>query len=129
MKEPRWLSLAAVLAIHEAQLTEHGGGTGIRDSGLLESALARPQQIFCYGDAPSLTELAAAYAFGVAKNHAFVDGNKRTAWVLCATFLELNGREVTAEQPDVVAVMLAVASSTITEDQLAAWLEQNSSVR
>lgn len=127
MNEPKWLSLAAVLAIHEAQLAEHGGGTGIRDSGLLESALARPRQIFC--DTPSLTELAAAYAFGVAKNHAFVDGNKRTAWVLCAVFLELNGRDVTAEQSDVVAMMLAVASSAITEEQFAAWLAKNSRER
>ena len=73
-----------------------------------------------------MNELAAAYAFGIAKNHAFVDGNKRTAWVLCATFMELNGREVTADQADVVAIMLGVASSGVTEEQLALWLERNS---
>jgi len=126
VREPQWFSLSVVLAIHEAQLSEHGGAAGIRDQGLLESALARPRQIFCYSKNPGLTELAAAYAFGIAKNHAFVDGNKRTAWVLCATFMELNGREVTADQADVVAIMLGVASSAVTEGQLALWLERNS---
>jgi death on curing protein len=126
VRQPRWFSLPVVLAIHEAQLAEHGGAAGLRDQGLLESALARPRQIFCYSEKSLLAELAAAYAFGIAKNHALVDGNKRTAWVLCATFMELNGREVTADQADVVAMMLGVASSAITEKQFARWLEQNS---
>jgi death on curing protein len=126
VKEPKWLSQAAALAIHEAQLSEHGGGAGIRDMGLLESALARPRQIFSYSDTPALTELAAAYAIGLARNHPFVDGNKRTAWVLCAVFLEWNGREVTAEQADVVAIMMGIAAGEIKESQLAEWLKKNS---
>lgn len=129
MKEPTWLSPAVVLAIHEAQLAEHAGGAGIRDLGLLESALARPRQVFAYTDAPSIVTLAAAYAVGIARNHPFVDGNKRTAWVLCAVFLELNGRDVIAQQTDVVEVMLAVASRGITEEQFADWLKKNSRAR
>ncbi|HMC62716.1 MAG TPA: type II toxin-antitoxin system death-on-curing family toxin [Candidatus Solibacter sp.] len=102
------------------------GATGVRDQGLLESALARPRQVYAYADDPSLTRLAAAYAFGFAGNHAFVDGNKRTAWVVCATFLELNGREVTADQAGVVSIMLGVAGSTVSEDRRIEWLQQNS---
>lgn len=113
------------MAIHEAQLSEHGGAMGVRDQGLLESARARPCQIYAYAENPSLVQMAAAYAFGFAKNHAFVDGNKRTAWVVCATFLELNGRQVTADQAGVVSIMLGVAASTVTEDRLIEWLEQN----
>ena len=126
MSEPQWVSLAVAMAIHEAQLSEHGGATGVRDQGLLESALARPRQVYAYADDPSLTRLAAAYAFGLARNHAFVDGNKRTAWVVCATFLELNGREVTADQAGVVSIMLGVAGSTVSEDRLIEWLQRNS---
>jgi death-on-curing protein len=126
VNEPQWVSLAVVMAIHEAQLSEHGGATGVRNQGLLESALARSRQVYAYADNPSLTRLAAAYAFGLAKNHPFVDGNKRTAWVVCATFLELNGREVTADQAGVVSIMLAVAGSTVNEDQLIEWLTQHS---
>jgi death-on-curing protein len=126
VSEPLWVSLAVVMAIHEAQLSEHGGAVGVRDQGLLESALARPRQVYAYADDPSLTRLAAAYSFGFARNHAFVDGNKRTAWVVCATFLELNGREVTADQAGVVSITLGVAGSTVSKDQLIAWLEQNS---
>jgi death-on-curing protein len=126
MNEPKWVPLAVVMAIHEAQLAQHGGGVGVRDQGLLESALARPRQIHAYTEGPPLTRLAAAYAFGLAKNHAFVDGNKRTAWVVCATFLEVNGRQVTATQADVVATMLGVADSSINEEAFSAWLERNS---
>jgi death-on-curing protein len=126
MNEPKWAPLAVVIAIHEAQLSQHGGSVGIRDQGLLESALSRPQQIHAYTENPSLSRLAAAYAFGLAKNHAFVDGNKRTAWVVCATFLEVNGRSVTATQAEVVTSMLGVADSSINEETFAAWLERNS---
>jgi death-on-curing protein len=126
VNEPQWVSLAVVLAVHEAQLSEHGGATGVRDRGLLESALARPRQIFAYAKKPGLTRLAAAYAFGLAKNHPFVDGNKRTAWVVCATSLELNGREVTADQAGVVSIMLGVAGGTVGEDQLIEWLTLHS---
>jgi death-on-curing protein len=126
MNEPKWVPLAVVMAIHEAQLAQHGGGIGVRDQGLLESALARPQQIHAHTEKPPITRLAAAYAFGLAKNHAFVDGNKRTVWVVCATFLEVNGRSVTATQEDVVVTMLGVADSSINEETFAAWLERNS---
>lgn len=126
MNEPKWIPLAVVMAIHEAQLAQHGGGVGVRDQCLLESALARPQQIHAYTDEPPIHRFAAAYAFGLAKNHAFVDGNKRTAWVVCATFLEVNGRHVTATQADVVTTMLGVADSSISEETFAVWLEQNS---
>jgi len=126
MNEPRWVSLSVVMAIHEAQLAEHGGSVGVRDQGLLESALARPQQIYAYTDAPTLSRLASGYAFGLAKNHAFLDGNKRTAWVVCATFLELNGRRVLASQADVVTNMLGVADSSVNEEAFVGWLERNS---
>jgi death-on-curing protein len=125
VKEPRWLSFAVVMAIHEAQIAEHGGTLGIRDQGLLESALARPRQIYSYEDSPALTRLAAAYAFGISKNHPFLDGNKRTAWVVCATFLEMNAREVTAAEADVVTKMLAVAAGELEEDSFTAWLNDN----
>jgi len=126
VKEPRWISLAVVMAVHEAQLSEHGGATGVRDQGLLESALARPRQIFTDAEHPRLTQLAAAYALGIAKNHPFVDGNKRTAWVLCATFLELNGRRVTAEQTAVVETMMRVAAGSVSDEEMALWLDKNS---
>ena len=123
MKEPEWVSYNVVLAIHETQLAEHGGSPGIRDQGLLDSALARPQNLHVYSEGATLVQLAASYAVGIAKNHGFIDGNKRTAWVVCAVFLELNGIPITADQASVVAMMLGVASGTVTEEQLAQWLE------
>ena len=86
MKEPEWVSYDVVLAIHEAQLAEHGGSPGIRDQGLLDSALARPQNLHVYSEGATLAQLAASYAVGIAKNHGFIDGNKRTTWVVCAVF-------------------------------------------
>lgn len=126
MNEPKWVSLSVVMAIHEAQLAEHGGSTGVRDSGLLESALARPRQIYACVEGPSLERLAAAHAMGLAKNHAFLDGNKRTAWVVCAVFMELNGRQITATQADVVTTMLGVADGSVTEESFVIWLRRNS---
>ncbi|MBV9676213.1 MAG: type II toxin-antitoxin system death-on-curing family toxin [Acidobacteriaceae bacterium] len=123
MKEPYWVAYDVVLAIHEAQLAEHGGSLGIRDQGLLDSALARPKNLYAYSEQAALAQLAASYAVGLAKNHAFIDGNKRTAWVVCAVFLELNGIPATADQTSVVTIMLGVASGTITEEQFARWLE------
>ena len=123
MKEPEWIAYDVVLAIHEAQLAEHGGSPGVRDQGLLDSALARPQNLYSYGEHATLAQLAASYAVGIAKNHCFIDGNKRTAWVVCAVFLELNGIPVTADQASVVTMMLGVASGIVTEEQLAQWLE------
>jgi death-on-curing protein len=123
VKEPEWVTYDVVLAIHEAQLAEHGGSAGIRDQGLLDSALARPKNLYVYSEHVTLAQLAASYAIGLAKNHGFIDGNKRTAWVVCAVFLELNGIPVTADQASVVAMMLGVASGTVTEEQFAQWLE------
>jgi death on curing protein len=124
MKEPEWVAYDVVLAIHEAQLAEHGGSPGIRDQGLIDSALARPQNLYAYSEDVTLPQLAAAYAVGIAKNHGYVDGNKRTAWVVCAVFLELNGIPVEADQATVVAIVLGIASGEITEEQFARWLAE-----
>jgi death on curing protein len=115
----RWVSEAAALAIHGEQLAEHGGGTGIRDEGLLESALARPRNLAAYSGGAA--QLAAAYAFGIARDHPFVDGNKRTAFITAATFLLLNGFDITPSEKDVVETFLRLAAGELTEEQLAAW--------
>jgi len=120
-----WIDERVVLAIHNAQLAEHGGLSGIRDKNLLESALARSQNLLGYG-APDAAELAAAYAYGIARNHPFADGNKRTAFVVCELFLNLNEQELIASDVDCVLTMLGVASGTITEAEFAAWLRLNS---
>lgn len=118
--EPRWLETRLAFAIHDRQLAEHGGGTGIRDAGMLESALARPVNAWHYGeDDPAA--LAAAYAFGIARNHPFVDGNKRTAWVLARLFLAINGQELRFEPGDAVATMLALAAGELPEEAMADW--------
>ena len=119
--EYAWLEAALVLAIHEEQLAEHGGAEGVRDKGLLESALARPQNLLAYGS-PDLAALAAAYASGIARNHPFVDGNKRTAWVVAETFVELNGAEIAADDASAYEAMLALAEGRIDETAFAAWL-------
>jgi death on curing protein len=121
MKRWVWLQKAVVLAIHEDQLTEHGGGVGVRDAGLLESALARPENLAAYGK-PDVADLAAAYGYGISRNHAFIDGNKRTGFVAVELFLEINGNELVASDADCVMTMLAIASGDITESQFAAWL-------
>ena len=115
----RWITESAVLAIHDEQVAEHGGLAGIRDKPLLLSALARPQNLASYGD-PDLAALAAAYAVGIARNHAFLDGNKRTAWVIAEVFLLKNGFELTTSDQDGLTTMLAVADGFLPEDQLAA---------
>jgi len=118
-----WLEKALVLAIHDRQLAEHGGSGGVRDEGLLESALARPQQLYAYGDpGPDLADLAAALAHGLARNHPFVDGNKRTAHVSYRTFIELNDAELTASDEEKYLVMLALAEGKLSESEFAAWL-------
>jgi death-on-curing protein len=128
MNEPVWLRLEAILAAHDDQLAEHGGGSGVRDRGLLESALARPLNLHAYGE-PSLPKLAAAYAFGIAKNHPFVDGNKRTALVAAELFLALNGIDLTATDLECVEVFLSLAGGEMTEQELAAWIDHNSRKR
>jgi len=118
-----WLEKALVLAIHERQISEHGGSAGVRDEGLLESALARPQQLHAYGDpAPDLADLAASLASGLARNHPFVDGNKRTAAVACETYLELNGARLDAEDLELYPLYLALAEGQPGEREFAVWL-------
>jgi len=125
MTEWVWLDRAVVLAAHDEQIAEHGGAAGLRDEGLFESALARPQNLVAYGE-PDAAALAAAYVFGLAKNHAFVDGNKRIAFIAMELFLNLNGFVLTADDAQCVLVMLSVASGTFGEDELAEWIRRNS---
>jgi death-on-curing protein len=120
MSEFVWVTREYAEAIHDRQLAEHGGGTGIRDVGLLESALGRPQNRFHYSE-PDLAELAAAYAFGIARNHPFVDGNKRTAWVAARLFLRLNDVVATFDKAEATVMMQQLAAGELTEDQVAAW--------
>ncbi|HKX08071.1 MAG TPA: type II toxin-antitoxin system death-on-curing family toxin [Stellaceae bacterium] len=116
-----WVDLDVVLAIHEEQLAEHGGADGVRDMGLLQSALARPQNLVAYGS-PDFADLAAAYAGGIARNHPFVDGNKRTAWVVAEAFVELNSFELVADDAGSYETMLALAEGRIDETTFAAWM-------
>lgn len=124
--EWEWLLESVVLDLHEAQLAEHGGPTGLRDEGLLNSALARPRNLLAYGDCVSAPVLAAAYAFGVARNHPFVDGNKRTAFVCMELFLNLNGWTFKASDADCIAAMEAVAAGVLAEEDLRKWVCDNS---
>lgn len=118
-----WLEKSLVLAIHDRQLAEHGGSPGVRDETLLESALARPQQLLAYGDpTPDLANLAASLAFGLARNHPFVDGNKRTAYVAYRTFLVMNQVELIATDEDKYLTMLVLAEGKLSEKDFAAWL-------
>lgn len=121
MSEPRWLDINLVLDFHAEQLALFGGPDGVRDLGLLESALARPVNKFSYGET-NIAVLAAAYGFGVARNHAFVDGNKRTALASMIVFLGLNRLDLDAPQAAATAIMLSVAAGEITEDDLAQWI-------
>lgn len=125
MVEPVWIELDVVLAIHDEQLAEHGGQPGVRDPGLLESALGRPRDQFAYGDT-SVTRLAASYAFGISRNHPFLDGNKRTSLVMAELFLELNGYTLASSDAHCVTTFLQLAAGDVTEDQLAEWIAANS---
>ncbi len=126
MQEPHWISKDAALSMHNRQLAEHGGGDGVRDETLLESALARPQNLFCYSDKPvNMARLAASYAYGIATNHPFVDGNKRTAHVVARTFLLLNGYNLIASQEDKYKTILALAAGEMDEETLARWFVEN----
>lgn len=127
--EPRWISKKALLLLHEESLAEFGGARSLRDERLLESALARPRNTHAYNSAATLAELAASYGYGVAKNHAFVDGNKRAAFLCIGLFLAVNGYRLTAPQVDAIETMLSVAAGTMTEDALALWIAQNSKER
>ncbi|MFS8063110.1 MAG: type II toxin-antitoxin system death-on-curing family toxin [Luteimonas sp.] len=118
-----WIEKAFALAIHDRQLSEHGGSAGVRDESLLDSALARPQQLHAYGEpAPDLADLAASLAFGLARNHPFIDGNKRTAAVACEVFIVLNGARLEADDLALYPVYLALAEDSLPEAEFAAWL-------
>jgi death-on-curing protein len=126
MEEPIWMEIVDAVMAHDAEIAAHGGSEGIRDPGLLESALARPKNIWNYADSPPpLTRLAAAYAFGISANRPFVDGNKRTALVVSFAFCEVNGLEMTAGQEDAYLTFLSLAAGEITEAQLADWFAHN----
>lgn len=127
MKEPVWIENEEARVIHQLQLAEHGGASGIRDQGLFESAMDRPKNLFTYSDpAATLYQLAASYAYGLAKNHAFVDGNKRTSFVVCLSFLRQNGISITASQEMRYLTFYALAAGDLTEAELADWLQQSS---
>lgn len=120
-----WIEKPFALAIHERQLAEHGGGRGVRDEALLDSALARPQQLYAYGQPPpDLADLAASLAFGLARNHPFVDGNKRTAAVACEVFIELNGGTLHATDVELYPVYIGLAEGSLPEAEFAAWLRE-----
>jgi death-on-curing protein len=125
VKEPTWLNREDCLAIHEMMLAQHGGLAGVRDEGLLESALSKPQNLFAYSS-PTLPQMAASYATGIILNHPFLDGNKRTGFMLAATFLELNGLEFTASEESVIEMILALAGGKLKQAAYAKWLSENS---
>lgn len=123
-----WIDASVIRAVHDEQLAEHGGAAGLRDAGMLESALARPQQLASDGE-PDVADLAAAYGFGLARNHSFVDGNKRSAFVAVELFLVLNGHELVADDVDCVVTTLKLAASELGEAEFAAWVRTNSRAR
>jgi death on curing protein len=122
MKEPVWIEERDALALHDRLLAIDGGAAGVRDKGLLQSALARPRQLFAYGDRPGIVEMAVAYLGGIIRNHPFVDGNKRTAFVVGILFLEMNGYRFTAAEEDATQAVLSLAAGTMNERAFAAWL-------
>jgi death-on-curing protein len=125
MKEPYWLSREECLALHEMMLSQYGGSEGLRDDNMLESALAKPRQLFAYAN-PTMFDLAASYVFGVVMNHPFVDGNKRTGFMLGAGFLERNGYKFNADEANAAVQMLALTAGELLEKEFAAWLKKNS---
>ena len=121
----RWVDRQALMLLHDESLAEHGGSTGLRDEGLLESALARPKNLAVYGE-PDIADLAASYGVGLAKNHPFIDGNKRAAFLAVGLFLALNGYRLNATQSDATLTMLAVAADEIDESKFATWIRKHS---
>lgn len=120
----RWVPKDTVFGIHAKSLAVYGGSDGVRDEGLLESALGRPENLAAYGE-PGVFELAAAYGFGIVRNHPFVDGNKRTAFLTAVLFMQLNGYALAADEPEATAVMLAFAGGEVSEEEFALWLKAN----
>ncbi|HWY05407.1 MAG TPA: type II toxin-antitoxin system death-on-curing family toxin [Candidatus Acidoferrales bacterium] len=129
MKQPHWINRRALLHLHSASLATFGGSPGIRDEALLDSALAPPQNRFLYAPESDLSELAAAYGFGIAKNHPFIDGNKRAAFHSVGLFLAINGSELVADQVDAIQTMLSLAASELSEEEFAAWGRKNTKRR
>ncbi len=125
MTEPVWIDEREVLSLHDRLLALDGGAAGLRDKGLLESALARPRQIHAYADNPDLIDMAAAYMAGIVRNHPFLDGNKRTGFVIGVLFLEINGHHFTAREEDATQAVLGLAAGTMDEPGFAAWLRAN----
>ncbi len=128
----RWITKSSLLLLHGESVAEHGGSAGLRDEGLLDSALGRPQNLLAYADAatpPDFAALAASYTVGLAKNHPFVDGNKRAAFLATGLFLYLNGYRLQASQTEATIAMLAVATGELTEDEFAAWLREHAARR
>jgi death-on-curing protein len=125
MKEPIWIDKPEVLIVHSMQLAEHGGSDGIRDETLLDSALAKPRNVFVYADSIGLPRLAASYAFDIARNHAFIDGNKRTALVISEGFLRVNGLKIVSSPEEKYFTFLHLADGSVTEDGLTAWFTEH----
>jgi death-on-curing protein len=124
-EKPLWIETRDVLAIHDRHLVLHGGAVGLRDSGLLESALARPRQHYAYSESPSMIEMAALYTAGIVRNHPFVDGNKRTGFVVGVLFLELNGFDFRASEADATQAVMGLAAGNLDEARYATWLQEN----
>lgn len=125
MSAPVWLDRRALELLHGESTAEHGGADGLRDEGLFESALARPQNLFAYEGETDIARLAACYGFGLAKNHAFVDGNKRVAFIATGLFLRLNGHRLVADQVQATMTMLSVASGAFSESEFADWIRKH----
>ncbi|HSV30484.1 MAG TPA: type II toxin-antitoxin system death-on-curing family toxin [Atribacteraceae bacterium] len=125
MKEPIWLTKAIIEAIHISQMREHGGQYGVRDINLMESALARPMNRWAYEQESDIITLTAIYGYGLTRNHCFIDGNKRVAFMAMYTFLGINGYEIDATEPEVVDLMLGAADGSISEEQLISWLRMH----
>jgi death on curing protein len=126
MDEPVWMLKQAVLSVHSQQLAIHGGSDGIRDETLLDSALAKPKNVFAYEESVDVFRLAASYAFDIARNHAFVDGNKRTALAVSTTFLYLHGWDIDAPKADLYRTFLSLADGSLSEEELATWFRAHS---
>ncbi len=124
MTEPFWLAVDLIMAVHDEQIAEHGGLPGVRDANMLESALDRPRNKWAYEEA-DLADLAAAYGYGIARNHPFVDGNKRTSLIAIYTFLGLNGTDFIVSEPDFAAIILSLAAGEVSEESLARWIRDN----
>jgi death-on-curing protein len=126
MKAPLWIDLRDALALHDRMLVLDGGAAGVRSQPLLESALAHPRQLYAYGDSPDIVDLAAGYTFGIVRNHPFIDGNKRTGFVIGVLFLELNGYEFTASEEDATEAVLQLAAGKMSEPVFGKWMRANS---